>query len=217
LQKRKENWNLKNGPKLLYAVLALTGGLIGGLVTIEAAPTLALAAKHARSVKAEQFVLVDSTGAERAKLELTQPGDTAELAMMDGGGKTRAEFRVAKDGSSAIAFYDQNGMRRVVIGADPAGRNGLAISSANGRQVATLSSTQSNESSLTLYDPDTGRARVGLGMTATGAPALVLFDEGGKDRLELHINAKGNPGIALADESGKTVSGLPERSAPEPQ
>jgi hypothetical protein len=62
---------------------------------------------------------------------------------------------------------------------------------------------------LTLYDPNTGRARVGLGVAANGSPALVLFDQKGNDRAELNINSKGKPGLALADENGKTIAGLP--------
>ena len=62
---------------------------------------------------------------------------------------------------------------------------------------------------MTLYDPNTGVARVGLGVAANGEPALALFDQHGRDRAELHVNAQGKPGLALADEAGKTVAGLP--------
>jgi hypothetical protein len=62
---------------------------------------------------------------------------------------------------------------------------------------------------VTLYDPKTGTARVGLGVAANGEPALALFDANGHDRAELHINAQGKPGLAFADEQGKTTAGLP--------
>ena len=62
---------------------------------------------------------------------------------------------------------------------------------------------------LTLYDPNTGRARVGIGVAANGSPAVVLFDQKGNDRAELNINSKGKAGLALADENGKTIAGLP--------
>jgi hypothetical protein len=62
---------------------------------------------------------------------------------------------------------------------------------------------------VTLYDPSTGRARVGLGVSASGEPALVLFDQGGRDRAEMHVTVNGKPGLALADENGKSIAGLP--------
>jgi hypothetical protein len=211
----KEVWNMTNRRNWLYAMLALTGGFIGGTLAAEMAPAVALAARQARSVKAQQFVLLDKAGNQRGVMEVTDRG-TADLGLMDGNGRNRAEFRVSKDGSAAVAFYDPNGGRRVVVGEATTGRSGVSIYASGGRQIATLSVTQGDESSLTLYDPTTGRARVGLGVTSTGAPALVLFDPNGRDRLELHIGAKGEPGIALADESGKTIAGMPQRPAPQP-
>jgi hypothetical protein len=84
--------------------------------------------------------------------------------------------------------------------------------------MAAFTVADDNASSVTLYDPDTGRARVGLGVTSTGEPALVLFDENGHDRAEMHVHADGKPGLALADESGKSVAGLPmQEPQPIPQ
>jgi hypothetical protein len=206
---------LENQQNCLYAILALTLGFIGGTLAAEMVPAAALAARHARSVKAEHFILVDKAGAERVKLEVAQR-ETADLGMIDGSSRTRAEFRVSKDGSAAIALYEQNGRCRVAVGAAPIGRDGLGIDGSNGRQVAMLSATQSNESSLTLHDPTTGRARLGFGMTTSGAPALALFDDSGEDRLELRLDAKGNPGIALVDESGKIIFALPQHAALQP-
>jgi len=206
---------MKNRQNWLYAMLALTGGIIGGTIAAELAPTVAMAARQMHTVRAQKFELVDNQGNQRGVMEVTSRG-TADLSLMDGSGRDRGEFRVSKDGSAQVAFYDQDGNRRVAVGAAGTGRNGVGIYSANGRQIASLSVAEdSNESNLTLYDPMTGRARVGLGVTTSGAPALVLFDDKGRDRLELHIGDKGNPGIALADESGKSIAGLPEREAPQ--
>ena len=47
---------------------------------------------------------------------------------------------------------------------------------------------------------------MGLGLSADGTPALVLFDQNGKDRAELHLNNSGKPGLALADENGKSIA-----------
>ena len=121
------------------------------------------------------------------------------------------------EGGGAIGFYDQNGDKRVILGETTNGRNGLAIYGSNGRQMAGFTVADDNQSSVTLYDPANGRARVGLGVSANGAPALVLFDQAGHDRAELHVTVTGKPGLALADESGKTMAGLPMTESQQPQ
>ena len=93
----------------------------------------------------------------------------------------------------------------------------MAIYGNNGRQMAGFTVAEDNQSSVTLYDPANGRARVGLGVAASGEPALVLFDQNGRDRAELHVTVTGKPGLALADESGKTMAGLPVQEPQPPQ
>jgi hypothetical protein len=192
-----------------YAVLVLTGGFIGGAIAIEFTSAVAAGAKQPQKIEAEQFVMVDGDGTEAAALQVTASG-IAALAMYDAQGHSRAEIRVTKDGRASVAFFDQNGSRLVAMGEDPS-RTGIAIYATNGKQLATLSAAPDNESSLTLYDPDTGRARAGLGLTTGGSPALVMFDENGRDRAELHVRKSGSPGLALADEGGRTIAGMPER------
>ena len=160
---------MMNRTNWLYGTLALTGGLIGGILALEISPTVAMAAKQARSIRAQQFVLTDRDGTQRGVMEVTTRG-TADLALLDGSGRDRAEMRVAKDGNGGIAFYDQDGRRRVVVGEAVSGRNGIAIYASTGRQIATLSVASSDEASLTLYDPNNGRARAGLGTRPTVLP-----------------------------------------------
>jgi thioredoxin-related protein len=90
----------------------------------------------------------------------------------------------------------------------------MGIFDQDGSQVATISSSSNGEVSMTLYDAKSGLARAGLGLSAKGTPALVLFDQDGKDRAELNLNAEGKPGLALADANGKTIAGLPMQSSP---
>jgi hypothetical protein len=118
---------------------------------------------------------------------------------------------VTKDGAAAIGFYDQSGSPRVLVGASIDGRNGIAIYSTGGKQIASLAVTENNEASLTLYDPKTGMARAGLGTGPTGTPALALFDLSGTDRAEIHVRADGRGGLVLVDENNKAVR-LPEPS-----
>jgi len=200
----------------LYAILALTGGFIGGIVATQVAPGIAIAARHPRSISAERFVLVDEKGTQRGVMQVTSRG-AADIQLTDASGRYRAQFRVTADGAAGVSFLDQNGARRVAVGEIPQGPNGIAIYSSNGRrQLATLAVSAKDEANLTLYDPASGRARAGLGVSTDGQPALVLFDQNGKDRVEVHVGAKGRPGIALADENGKTVAGLPVEAAPAP-
>jgi len=175
-----------HGRSWIYALLTLTGGFLGGVLATQFAPGVASAARRTHAVSAEEFTLLDHQGKQRAIMKTT------------GGG-------------AALDFYDQNGQRRVMIGEGPSGRNGVAIYSAGGKQIASLTVADDNQASLTLYDASSGRARAGLGVAKDGSPAIVLFDKNGKDRAEMHVNPSGKAGIALADETGKTVAGLPQR------
>ena len=91
---------------------------------------------------------------------------------------------------------------------------GFLLYGADGKVLARLASTPNGESALTLFDKTTGRARAGLGVAATGEPALVLLDQNGRDRAELSLDAKGKPSLALVDEHGKPIAGVSK--VPEP-
>ncbi|MGA2410570.1 MAG: hypothetical protein ABSG46_09315 [Candidatus Binataceae bacterium] len=210
---------MKNLRHWLYGVLALTGGILGGATASRVAPAegLALASTHiTKEIRAEKFVLVGPDGTERGDIQVT-PRGIADIELNDAQGRDRAEFHVGAEGTSAVSFYDEMGVRRVVLGNTPAGRDGLAIFASDGRQLASFAADDGKQSSVTLYDPNTGAARVGLGVAANGEPALALFDQKGHDRAELHVGASGKPGLALADESGKTTAGLPMESSGELQ
>jgi len=194
----------------LYALLTLMGAFLGGAVMTQLTASVATASGHVRTLSAEQFVLLDRDGTQRAVMKVA-PDGTSHLAMYDGRRRDRADFRVTRDGAAAIGFYDQSGSPRVLVGASIGGRNGVAIYSTGGKQIATLSVTESNEASLTLYDPKTGMARAGLGTGINGTPALALFDQGGADRAEIHVRTDGNGGLVLIDENNKAVR-LPEPS-----
>jgi hypothetical protein len=177
---------MKDRKHWLYAILALVGGVFGGALSGHIFPRDAeAAARAARVLKAERFVLVDRDGNERGVIQVD-----------------------AKN-SAAMGFYDQKGNKRVILGETADGRDGLAIFGTNGQQMAGFTVAEDNQSSVTLYDPANGRARVGLGVAASGEPALVLFDKNGRDRAEMHVTVNGKPGLALADEAGKTIAGLP--------
>ena len=197
-----------------YSILALGGGFVGGLAALQFGPTVAAAAHATHTVRAEKFELVDEGDNRRGLLEVT-PDGMSDLILYDGQGHDRTEYRVAHDGTASLGFFDDTGAHRVLLGEAPNGRSGVSIYGAHGRLLAELAVDEHDEANVTLYDPNTGRARVGLGVATTGGPALALFDEKGNDRAELHVTATGKPGLAFADETGKTVAGLPIKAAPE--
>src|SRR5579863_10297918 len=83
--------DMKDRKFWLYPILALVGGVFGGAFSGQFFPRDAeAAARAARVLRAESFVLVDSDG------------------------RQRGAFRVDDEGGSAIVFYDQDGARRVV-------------------------------------------------------------------------------------------------------
>jgi hypothetical protein len=200
--------NPKSG---LYPLLILIGAFLGGAAMTQLAASVAMAEGHQRTLSAQQFVLVDSDGVQRAIMKVARDW-TTHLAMYDGTKRNRADFRVTRDGAAALGFYDQSGSPRVLVGASINGRNGIAVYSTGGRQLASLAVTESNEASLTLYDPNTGRARAGLGTGINGTPALALFDQSGADRAQIHVRADGKAGLILADENNKIIVKLPEPS-----
>src|SRR5260221_6428771 len=136
---------MKDRNHLVYASLALVGGIFGGAVSGHwFPPTGADAAVHAsRALRAEKFVLVDHDGKERGVFDVNKLGE-AQIALMDDSGRSRAEFQVGGNGAGAIAFYDQHGNKRVVLGASPSERNGLGIYSKSGRQIAGFTAAEYN-------------------------------------------------------------------------
>jgi len=210
--------NVKDRKPWLVVAVALVGGLLGGALAtmLGAGDAFALRhSRHPRSVEAEKFVLLGRNGDERGVIQVSDKG-TAAIYLNDETGKERAELKVAADGRASLGFYDASGAKRVVMGqgATSDSQAGFGIFSTDGNQEASFSSLANGEVNVTLYDRKSGFARAGLGLSADGVPALVLFDQNGKDRAELHLSTAGKPGLALADESGKSVAGLPLTPSP---
>jgi hypothetical protein len=203
------------GKNWAFAILAVGGGFLGGIAATQLAPAVADAARATRTIRATQFELVDDSGGRRALLEVT-PSGISDLLLFDGDGRDRAELRVTRNGIAKLGFYDSTGAQRVVVGEVPTGVNGIEVYGSNGLLRGTLAVDPDDEARVTLYDPKTGVARVGLGVAQSGAPALALYDGKGNDRAELHVRDSGHPGLALADETGKSIAGLPETEPPQP-
>ncbi|MBI3799962.1 MAG: hypothetical protein HY268_23680 [Deltaproteobacteria bacterium] len=106
------------------------------------------------------------------------------------------------------------GHKVAMLGEGGDGHTGSLLYSPQGKALARLAATPNGESTLTLFDHTTGRARAGLGVAATGEPALALLDQSGRGRAELSLDAQGKPSLALVDERGKPTAGLSKVQEP---
>ena len=109
----------------LYALLIFMGSIVGGALMTQLGASAAMASGHVRTLSAEQFVLLDRDGTQRAVMKVA-PDGTTHLAMFDGDKRDRADFRVTKDGAAAIGFYDQNGSPRVLASRPRCSQPGIA-------------------------------------------------------------------------------------------
>lgn len=129
-----------------------------------------------RVVRANEFILEDEKGEERAKLVIAKDGP--QLALFDERGKLRAGMRVGKD-MPQLALFDVNGKLRAMLAVGDEGRPQLVMSD------------------------EKGRLRTGIGETANG-PMLFMADENGRTRADMSV-FKDGPGLALSDEKGRTL------------
>lgn len=96
----------------LMVVLALLGGLVGGLVSSQlfvGRPVFAeTALQNEQVVVAREFRLVDRQGKTRAALKFS-PSSGPSLAMIDESGKARAALGLLGDGTPFLGMLDKNG------------------------------------------------------------------------------------------------------------
>jgi hypothetical protein len=116
---------------VLLAALLLGGDL--ALRTVHAAPDPA----PPKFISAQEFRLVDKTGAMRATLQ-TQDDGSPGLAMYDKTGKVRVTLHVQADGTSLLAFHDAAGKSRVELEQDSDGTGGLTLINGKGTGGAAV-------------------------------------------------------------------------------
>ncbi len=147
------------------------------IIAVIAAVVLMGQATRNKTVKAEKFVVVDSSGNSRAVLEnvvgqgaslvfrgtdgmeqiaLQSFGDSRGFTLSDKSGNGRAALTLEADGSIALALYDEKSKSHVKL---LAGRDG--------------------NPGIVLQDKDKG-VRMRLLLYSDGSPAMVLFDNNGK-------------------------------------
>jgi hypothetical protein len=105
----------------LYAVLALIGGVLGGLASNRLSATAAatVAQVPQRTMVAQEILLVDAKGNRRGALSLNKNGDPA-LSFYDHQGKLRTALQISDDEGLGFKLFDTNGALRLslIINAD---------------------------------------------------------------------------------------------------
>lgn len=151
---------------LVFALIAAVA--TGGLLYYAFYHDLPLLASP--SVRAQEIVLVDGSGADRGYWRVEENG-AARLVLLDGEGVPRLKLTLNADGEQALSLADENGTNRVVLGQllDESGT--LAFADGNGTTRAVLGMSAGAAASLLFADRN-GGTRAALGISATGEPTF---------------------------------------------
>jgi hypothetical protein len=134
---------------------------------------MGLDAPKVRTMEAEQFVLRDSKGKERAVLKML--GDLPALAFYSVAGKPVMGLGTNEVGGTGLAIYDDTGRARATLGLSGGGPS-LILSDGNGEPRIALGSVP--DPGIGLMDAN-GNKLILLGVTAS-RPALALIDGNGQ-------------------------------------
>ena len=146
----------------LYAVLVLTGGVLGGYASgkISSTAGATIVQLPQRTMTAQEIVLVDAKGDMRGTLGVNKDGN-AGLSLFDHHGKLRTALEISDTEGLAFKLFDPTGAVR------------LSLIVNNDRVPA-----------LRLFDSQQ-RPRVLLGVDPEGEAALDFYSEEGKLLREL--------------------------------
>jgi len=201
---------------------------VGALVLIGLATVTlmgrATSSRVPKVVEAEKFVLRDTTGKERATLEV-QPYGSAALAFADGNGRRQAIMEVSANGEGSLWLSGEDGKSvatlEVIAGLPQLtlrGKDGhvraalglllgvgqpiLQLNDENGGHGADLGLSLDGSRFLAFYD-ESGHVRSVLRVFSKGGSALALIDKKGGARAWLTLASDGSPSLILQDENGK--------------
>ncbi|HZO81147.1 MAG TPA: hypothetical protein VFB33_05585 [Candidatus Binataceae bacterium] len=203
--------NMKRWSNFMTGV---AGGVLGALVASaglsgrlwRGGVAEAAAHHHARTLSADNFVLVDRHGVKRATLSIVS-GEPV-LAFYGPDGKTaRASIGVNPDGVARVRLYSLNGVPQAALGVTGDGKPGLALLDRGQHLRGTFDVSIGGEPTLRLYDDK--RPRVGLDVTEAGSPGVALLDTAGKTRAALSLASDGNPALTMYDAGGNLLRELP--------
>jgi hypothetical protein len=111
--------------------------------------------RRKKQVRASEFVLEDSEGRERARMEM----DGADNAV--------------------LSFKAPDGATRLFLGVTPEGTPRLCLSYADGRGSIQLEANDRLKSAAMVVTGPNGKAQVMLGIAADGSPVMMLLDADG--------------------------------------
>ena len=194
-------------------VMALGGGIVGAILVSSGLPgrlwptaTAEAATRHARSIVAEQFVLVDRMGVKRAELVMERGEPLLEFYGPNG--KTqRASIGVDMKGTARARFYSSTGISQAALGVTGEGRAGVALLDRLQHLRATFDVAIGGEPTLRLYDEKS--ARIGLDITEAGSPGLALLGPEGKTRMAMVLSNDSTPSLTFYGLDGKATRTLP--------
>ena len=194
-------------------VMALGGGVVGAILVSSGLPgrlwptaTAEAATRHARSIMAEQFVLVDRMGMKRAELVMERGEPLLEFYGPNG--KTqRASIGVDMKGTARARFYSSTGISQAALGVTGEGRAGVALLDRLQHLRATFDVAIGGEPTLRLYDEKS--ARIGLDITEAGSPGLALLGPEGKTRMAMVLSNDSTPSLTFYGLDGKATRTLP--------
>ncbi len=135
-------------------VLSPRGGLAFG-----AQPTSPL-------IQAQQFELVDATGAVRGVLRMAPEGTGPEVALLDEAGHRRAAMNQNAEGKYSFVIFDASGTHRIGVGTTKRGFTGLNVRPADGSGVIRVNlyaDDDGQDSGFRAWDARrSGRRQAGL-------------------------------------------------------
>jgi hypothetical protein len=149
---KKQEW--------FYALLALAGGIIGGLAGSKLTSTAGAAVVPQRTVAAQEILLIDAKG------------------------KTRGALSLNKEGNAGLSLYDHQGRLRTALDISDAEGLGFKLFDTTGTLRLSLIINPDKIPALRLFDSQR-RPRALLGVDPEGEAALDFYSEEGKLLREL--------------------------------
>jgi hypothetical protein len=210
----KKGQRMLNRDRWSNFVMAIAGGVVGAIVAGSGLPgrlwpaaTAEAAMRHnVHAIEAEQFILVDRTGAKRAELLMVRGEPLLEFYGPTGKSE-RASIGVDEKGTARARFYSSTGISQAALGVTGEGRAGLALLDRLQHLRATFDVAIGGEPTLRLYDEK--GARMGLDITEAGSPGFALLDSEGKTRAAMVLSNDNNPSLTLYGADGTPIKTLP--------
>jgi hypothetical protein len=134
----------------LYVVVALAGGVFGGLAGGRLGSTASIAAQVQKTIAAQEILLVDGKGNTRGALRLNPEGEP-NLAFYGHDGKLRAAFDITNEEGLAFRLTDSSGTTRISMTINSDEIPALRLFDARAHPRALIGVDPEGESALDFY------------------------------------------------------------------